>query len=464
MIDRREILSAAEISSVSPHITEKDYVLGWVLWGIFGNEKLAGNWVFKGGTCLKKCFFETYRFSEDLDFTITDPSQLNARFLESAFAEVSERIHEETGIVLPAEFRRFEFYENQRGEKACQGRVGYRGPVSPRGNNAPRIKLDLSSDERIALPPIHTRIFHPFSDDPANGIVVQCYAYEEVFAEKVRALGERTRPRDLYDVINLYRNEGIRPAARVLLDVLRSKCEFKGIDVPTLDMLEPYRPELEGSWESMLQHQLPALLPVQYFWDQLEEFFLWLFGKFNPEKPVPYTGEEGEELIRDRYIIRAVPGKARAHLEVIRFAAANRICAELNYQGSTRIIEPYSLRRSRAGNVILHAHNVDKNAHRSYRIDRIEGARLTNTAFVPRHEIELTPTGPYRIKPAAIHQNLRRTSRINYTSHGPVYILECSTCGRHFKRKRRTTQLNRHNDEWGDPCPGRYGHWVDTVY
>ena len=74
MIDRREILGAAEISSVGPQITEKDYVLGWVLWGIFGNEKLAGNWVFKGGTCLKKCFFETYRFSEDLDFTITDPS------------------------------------------------------------------------------------------------------------------------------------------------------------------------------------------------------------------------------------------------------------------------------------------------------------------------------------------------------------------------------------------------------
>ncbi len=27
-------------------------------------------WVFKGGTCLKKCYIETYRFSEDLDFTV----------------------------------------------------------------------------------------------------------------------------------------------------------------------------------------------------------------------------------------------------------------------------------------------------------------------------------------------------------------------------------------------------------
>ncbi|HEY0410225.1 MAG TPA: nucleotidyl transferase AbiEii/AbiGii toxin family protein [Candidatus Dormibacteraeota bacterium] len=24
----------------------------------------------KGGTCLRKCYYETYRFSEDLDFTL----------------------------------------------------------------------------------------------------------------------------------------------------------------------------------------------------------------------------------------------------------------------------------------------------------------------------------------------------------------------------------------------------------
>ncbi len=34
MIDRREILNAAEASSVGPQIAEKDYVLGWVLWGV----------------------------------------------------------------------------------------------------------------------------------------------------------------------------------------------------------------------------------------------------------------------------------------------------------------------------------------------------------------------------------------------------------------------------------------------
>jgi predicted nucleotidyltransferase component of viral defense system len=66
MIDKREILEAASSFSLLPNVVEKDYVLGWILAGINAHEELAESWVFKGGTCLKKCYFETYRFSEDL--------------------------------------------------------------------------------------------------------------------------------------------------------------------------------------------------------------------------------------------------------------------------------------------------------------------------------------------------------------------------------------------------------------
>ena len=68
MIDKREILEAASSFSLLPNVVEKDYVLGWILAGINAHEELAENWVFKGGTCLKTCYVETYRFSENLDF------------------------------------------------------------------------------------------------------------------------------------------------------------------------------------------------------------------------------------------------------------------------------------------------------------------------------------------------------------------------------------------------------------
>lgn len=51
-------------------VVEKDYVLGWALWAVGSDEELNRTWCFKGGTSLKKCFVETYRFSEDLDFSV----------------------------------------------------------------------------------------------------------------------------------------------------------------------------------------------------------------------------------------------------------------------------------------------------------------------------------------------------------------------------------------------------------
>ena len=88
MIDKREILAIAQQTSLTPHVVEKDYVLGWMLAGIYGHEDLAENWIFKGGTCLKKCFFETFRFSEDLDFTLRKPEHLDAYFLKGAFLQL----------------------------------------------------------------------------------------------------------------------------------------------------------------------------------------------------------------------------------------------------------------------------------------------------------------------------------------------------------------------------------------
>ena len=49
------------------------------------------------------------------------------------------------------------------------------------------------------------------------------YDYVEAFAEKFRALAERTRPRDLYDVVNLYRNADARPEQQQFIQVLREK-------------------------------------------------------------------------------------------------------------------------------------------------------------------------------------------------------------------------------------------------
>jgi len=115
MISKQELLETAAQLNLGPHVVEKDYALGWVLAGIYNHEKLASDWVFKGGTCLKKCFFETYRFSEDLDFTLKDESHLDAEFLEGVFAEIAEWVYEQCGLELPDGLRDFDIHENPRG-------------------------------------------------------------------------------------------------------------------------------------------------------------------------------------------------------------------------------------------------------------------------------------------------------------------------------------------------------------
>ena len=283
MITRDEILSVANETGLTPAVVEKDYMLGWLLAAVNANEVFSNSWVFKGGTCLKKCYFETYRFSEDLDFTLQDETHLEEDFLVQQFGTISEWVYEACGIEIPVERLVFDIYENQRGYKSCEARVYYRSHFVRSQKNLPKIKFDLTADEVLVLPPARQEVFHTYSDQPGAGIHVNCYDYPEVFGEKVRALGERGRPRDLYDVINLFRNDQ-QPAAPVIQDVLDQKCAYKGIARPKIEDMDAYRPALERNWEPMLAHQLPALPGLEVYWQALPEFFDWLEGRVVKER------------------------------------------------------------------------------------------------------------------------------------------------------------------------------------
>src|SRR2546429_93150 len=465
MIDRREILEAASSFSLLPNVVEKDYVLGWILAGINANEELAEGWVFKGGTCLKKCYFETYRFSEDLDFTLRNEEHTDEEFLRTVFEEVVAWLTAKSGPKLPADQLEFDIYDNPRGHPNCQGKIAYRGPVSPTSGGWPKIKLDLTADERLILPSVRREVFHPYSDRPEGGIWANCYAYEEAFGEKLRALGERTRPRDLYDVVNLYRHTDSRPSATVLLDVLRQKCAYKAIAVPTFQVLVPHRPALEGMWSDMLPHHLLVLPPLNDFWDALPEIFNWMMSGAPVLQRAFIQRGIGEVPVRTRLLPMNIPLRSRSDLEIIRFAAANYLCVDLAYDGSVRRIEPYSLRQTAEGNFVLHAIRSDSGDHRSYRVDRMQRATVTSQVFTPRYAVELTSTGPLAAAPSTAMPRIASTRRAARAKRqGPTYIYRCTVCRKTFNRKTMDGTLNPHKNPRGYPCPGRYGVYVRTKY
>ena len=44
-------------------VIERDYCLSWFLFGL-AHSPLRDQLVFKGGTALRRCYFENYRFSD----------------------------------------------------------------------------------------------------------------------------------------------------------------------------------------------------------------------------------------------------------------------------------------------------------------------------------------------------------------------------------------------------------------
>ncbi len=465
MIDRREILEAASLFSLLPGMVEKDYVLGWILAGIYTHEELAESWVFKGGTCLKKCYFETYRFSEDLDFTLLEEEHLDEEFLRTVFEDVIAWVAEQSGLNVPADQLEFDIYDNPRGRRNCQGKIAYRGPVSPTSGGWPKIKLDLTADERLVLPSVRREVFHPYSDRPEGGIWANCYAYEEAFGEKLRALGERTRPRDLYDVVNLYRHTDSRPSAIVLLDVLRQKCAYKAIAVPTFETLAPQRVALEAMWSDMLAHQLPVLPPLNDFWNALPEIFQWMMsGAAVPQRALVQRG------------IGEVPVQTRVLPMNIRFPRAPTLRSSDSPQPTTFVsILPMTAMfaassRTRCGRrpkeiYILGAIRTDSGEYRSYRVDRIQRAAMTSQVFSPRYAVELTSTGPLTVAPSTAMLRMPRMRTAARTrQQGPTYVYRCTVCGRTFNKKRMDASLNPHKNRRGSPCYGRYGAYVRTKY
>ena len=238
----------------------------------------------------------------------------------------------------------------------------------------------------------------------------------------------------------------------------------------------PERAELESEWENMLAHQLPVLPPFEQFWRELPAVFEWLHGRVEriARAAIPMMGRAIDETWRPPAMAQA--WHTTTPLEAIRFAAANRLCVDLTYQNSRRLIEPYSLRRTREGNLLLFAVRHQTGEDRSYRVDRIQGAEVTKEPFTPKYMVELTPSGPISAPPTRREstglgisrprtaRTTRRRSISRTRSFGPKYVFRCTVCGKKFTRKSYSASLNPHKNKQGYPCPGRTGIYDTTRY
>jgi uncharacterized protein len=171
------------------------------------------------GTALKRCYFDVYRFSEDLDSTILQPTPLEEilQHLETLYGEVQEA----SGIQFG-----FDRMDRHGHANSHTFYLNYSGPL-PAPNS---VKVDITIEEVITHAvgdrPV-LRSYGEFADVPEQRQVT-VYPLEEIAIEKTVALADaaRTEPRDLFDLWYLTTKGGVEVPQ--LLNGIREKLAFRG--------------------------------------------------------------------------------------------------------------------------------------------------------------------------------------------------------------------------------------------
>lgn len=232
MISPQELRRSARARGIALDLVEKDYVLGWLLYGI-SKSSVADRLAFKGGTALSKVYFpDVWRLSEDLDFTALDETTM-PEFGEALMKEVPKILADSGRMTV--ELKRVPF-TNRR---YLQSKFKFAGPI---GRGA--IKIEVSKEPfpgKVVAKQVPQRFDYPrFS--------VRAYSLDNVAAEKFRALIERGKIRDYYDAWKLLKVAKLDRES--VKELFLKKCDAKEIKFAGVDQffpeglsrkLEPYR-------------------------------------------------------------------------------------------------------------------------------------------------------------------------------------------------------------------------------
>jgi len=256
MIKPGEIQKKANQVGVRDQQIEKDYILSWILWGIANHEQLAKMLVFKGGTVLKKVYFEDYRFSEDLDFTLLYNEISNEQIFDW-FNEIFNLIKEEANIPLKKidddEADKDKSKEDK--EEGLNFYIGYVGPLGGFGNNK-KVKIDISKSEKLEFEPIVKKAIVDYSD--LEDYKLLCYPLEELLVEKLRCTMQRMQPRDYYDIWYLVEVE--KMDVDFYTNEFRNKCISKEQKPEDFHKkLEQKLPQYKARWQKSMNDQIKDL-------------------------------------------------------------------------------------------------------------------------------------------------------------------------------------------------------------
>jgi predicted nucleotidyltransferase component of viral defense system len=258
MISEAQLRRLARELDVRLGYAEKNYVNSWILWAIYTSQ-YGDNLLFKGGTALSKLYFpETWRYSEDLDFGVEG----NYRGSEAELRDVLEDATRVSGIDFEVTKHR-ELQEEAYPTHYVGIDIQYNAVLDHKNTRS----LDVMIDEYVAFPSVNHR--HSYEDVPEFELTT--YSLEEIFAEKLRALYQRSQARDYYDLYRMITEADVDDS--VILPAFTRKCEHDGLDIDLRDGLpREKREEIRDGWQNTLPDLVAELPEFNLVHDTLEDY------------------------------------------------------------------------------------------------------------------------------------------------------------------------------------------------
>jgi len=260
MINKKIIDYFSRIKNLKEQdLLEKDLILHLFLKDLIDNNKFGQNFIFKGGTCLTKCYLGYYRFSEDLDFTWGNQDQfkdLSSKALRRILSTLIGTLGKELEIIALKNDLDFKIEKNNRkyvelgaNDKFVTFKFWYKSVISQEDKF---IKIQINFCESL-LYPINvctakslfsdlnketmeeSEFIFPESTNLFLPIECNCYSLEEILVEKNRAILTRRgiKFRDFIDVFLILRSLNKK------IELFESKIILK--TKPVLDNYEKYR-------------------------------------------------------------------------------------------------------------------------------------------------------------------------------------------------------------------------------
>ena len=292
MISKNEINKIALEKQVKTSIIDKDWVLGHFVDAIFSIPECHKDLVFKGGTCLKKCRFPDYRFSEDLDFTSTNKYFIfDLSLLEKIIALATNR----TGLLLNIQSLDNLYFNHQL--TGYSAKIRYWGADHRKSQQPPEpqrwltnIKIEIILYEKMYFEAEKATVFHQYSDNLTENVEnIPIYSINEMLSEKLRALIQRSysAPRDYYDIWYLSKNiENIN--WNTIIEAFLVKASFKNLVFSGIEQfINPDNDKiLQAAWKNSLGHQVETNKLPDYYTVRKDLFILFskIFQNYKSEQ------------------------------------------------------------------------------------------------------------------------------------------------------------------------------------